>query len=76
MRRGLEIIAGLRLGRELTGEDIRHAIEVRGVRPHHHNAWGALIMAAVRKELIQKTGRLVKMKDPRSHARQTPIYRA
>ncbi len=75
MIRGTRIIEDLEHGREMSGEDIRHAVSRLGVKPHHHNAWGALIMNAVRLKLILPTGRDTKMKDRRSHARKTPIYR-
>lgn len=63
-------------GREVTGEQMRDGLLAAGLpRPHHHNAWGALVMAAVRKGLIEKTGRWVPMAHRRSHARMTPTYR-
>jgi hypothetical protein len=45
-----------------------------GVVPHHHNAWGALILHAVSQGLLERTGRWTHMRDRRSHARLTPIY--
>lgn len=60
---------------EVTGEDIRHWITKRIGPPHHHNTFGALVMQAVRARVIEPTGRYVHMRDERSHARRTPIYR-
>lgn len=60
---------------ELTGEDIRRECEARGVRPHHANAWGAFVLGLVREGYLESTGRIVPMRDPRSHARKTQLYR-
>lgn len=57
-----------------TGEDLRKKL-TRLRRPGHPNAWGALIMQAVRKGLLIPTGRYLPMKDKSSHARKTPEYR-
>jgi hypothetical protein len=57
-----------------TGEDIRRQLELWGIRPHHHNAWGALVATAVRSRILWPTGRLAAMTDPRSHARKTLVY--
>jgi hypothetical protein len=61
--------------REVTGEDIRLACEAAGVRPHHHNAWGAFVASLVRDGLLIPTGRYVPMKAKGSHARKTQLYR-
>jgi len=61
--------------REWTGEDIRLAIEEQIGKPHHHNAWGALISSAIRDKLIIPTGKYVAMRTVKSHARKTPVYR-
>lgn len=58
-----------------TGEDIRAGLEQRGLVPHHHNTWGALIGTAVKRRLIVPTGQYVGMRGSRSHARRTPVYR-
>ena len=58
-----------------TGEDIRLYVEKRIGPPHHHNAYGALIMNAVRRGYIVPTGRYLKMRTPKSHGRKTPEYR-
>jgi len=61
-------------GEEFTGEDIRTHVVSRIGNPHHHNAWGALVMASIRAGLIEDTGRRASMTLKRSHARRTPIY--
>jgi hypothetical protein len=43
--------------------------------PHHHNAWGALVMHMVRTGRLVATGEYRPMKDVKSHARKTPVYR-
>jgi hypothetical protein len=55
-----------------TGEDIREWI---GEEPRHPNAWGALINSAISKSLIYATGAHVAMNRPKSHGRQTAVYR-
>lgn len=58
----------------LTGEDIRRRLSERGIEPHHHNAWGALISTAVKRGILIDSGMTVRMKDERSHARKTTLY--
>lgn len=74
MDQALQVIAGLRAGALMTGEDIRHAVEETVGPPGHHNAYGALVSHAVRRKLLYKTPIYRKMRDPKSHARQTPVY--
>ncbi len=70
-----ELVGTLPAGLEISGEDIRLRCEEAGIRPHHHNAWGAAIMSCVRRSLIVRTGELVNCKRPESHARANPRYR-
>ena len=58
-----------------TGETIRQMLAPTVGHPKSPNAWGSLIMHAVRKKLIEPTGDYVKMRMERSHARRTPVYR-
>jgi hypothetical protein len=58
----------------MTGEDIRKALTDLDIAPHHHNAWGALIMAAVRGKLLTPTNDFTHMRGGRSHGRMTRIY--
>jgi peroxiredoxin len=60
---------------DFTGEEIRIWLTQRGIVPHHSNAWGALIRAAVVRHLIEETGEWRKMRAVSSHARRTPVYR-
>lgn len=58
-----------------SGETIRIRVLEKGLRkPHHHNAWGALINMAVKRKLLVDTGRMTNMRETRSHARRTPLY--
>lgn len=59
---------------EWTGEQIRARVLAQGISPHHHNGWGALIMAAVKRGVLVHTGRSTAMAAVKSHARRTPIY--
>lgn len=61
-------------GIKVTGEDIRLMIENKGIVPHHHNAWGALIRSASMRGLIHHTNTWRSMKTKKSHARKTPVY--
>jgi hypothetical protein len=63
-------------GGEMTSEELREWLALAGLEPpHHHNTWGALTMAAVRRGLLEDTGRTGQMRGPKSHARRTPIWR-
>jgi len=62
-------------GAEVLAEEFRRVCEEEGVKPPHHNAWGALTNQLKRNSLIQSTGEFRKSRDPRSHARQQPVYR-
>lgn len=65
----------LKPGRRYTGEEIRRLCTKKGIKPHHHNAWGALIRWGVEKAILIETGEYEQMRDVKSHARRTPIYR-
>ena len=60
---------------EATGEDIRLLVEKVIGQPHHPNAWGAIIRMALKEGIISRTGEWRQMRTPKSHARQTPVYR-
>ena len=74
MDRAIRALARLQSG-EATGEDIKIALRVEIEPPEHHNAWGALIRTALHQKLLLPTGRFTRCRLPKSHARQTPIYR-
>lgn len=57
-----------------TGEDIRLTCENIGIKPHHHNAWGAVIRGLVTRGIIEHTGEHIAMRALKSHARMTPLY--
>ena len=69
------LVSTLPSGAEVTGEDLRRMAGKLGIRPHHPNAWGAAINVLVRSGQLVKTGQYVQMTDPRSHARETKVYR-
>ena len=73
MAMGIGGIAMLNPG-EYTGEDIRLKLSRVGIVPHHHNAWGSLIMQAVKLGLLKNTGRMEQMRVRSSHARMTSVY--
>lgn len=44
-------------------------------QPHHPNAWGAVWMKAIRKEIIQRTNQTRPCAvDPKKHGHRYPIY--
>jgi hypothetical protein len=59
---------------ELIGETIRKACEAHGLKPHHPNAWGAIVSLLVKRGVLRPTGQHQPMREPRSHARMTPVY--
>ena len=61
--------------RRMTGEDIRVLLTGWGIVPHHHNAWGAVVRAGITRGILEETGAYVSMRDIRSHARKTQVYR-
>ncbi len=69
-RRALDSTIG-----EFTGEEIRHWLQVRNIKPDHQNAWGALILTAQRRKIIVGTGRYVAMTLKTSRARKNQVYR-
>lgn len=62
-------------GGEATAEAIKIALRDEIEEPQHHNAWGALIRKARHRKILTPTGRWTRCCLPKSHARQTPIYR-
>lgn len=68
------VLRSLKPGR-YTGEDIRRLCAKKGIAPHHHNAWGALIRWGVEKSILIETGKYEQMRDVKSHARRTPLYK-
>ena len=74
MHKALVAVSDLRSGADLTGEDIRMRVADRVGNPHHPNAWGALIKAALKANLITPAGKHRAMQTVKSHARSTPVY--
>lgn len=72
--RAMEVVVSIPYGTILTGEEVRQMVVDKIGPPHHHNAFGALIMNAVRKSFLSPTGRYVKMRLKSSHARKNPEY--
>jgi hypothetical protein len=71
-----EYVKRLPPGMELLGEKVRTLCLDRGVKPHHHNAWGAMIKTLVKEGYLEPiAGRFEAMKAKGSHARKTQVYR-
>jgi hypothetical protein len=73
-QQAMRVFAKLPPGSELIGEDIRRLCAAEGIRPHHPNAWGPFVNQLIRTGRIVATGQ-GPMRDPRSHARKTTVYR-
>jgi hypothetical protein len=58
-----------------TGEDLKVFLRERIGDPRHHNAYGAMVMGAVRKGILIGTGEFPTMKLKKSHARRNQLYR-
>lgn len=69
------LAATRRADERFRGEQIRYWVREEIGEPHHPNAWGALINAAVRRKIIVDTGEEQQMSKPSSHARRTAVYR-
>jgi hypothetical protein len=67
-------VIALPTGWKGTGEDIRLKLSKWGLVPHSPNAWGALINSCIKSGLLEGID-YDKMKDPRSHSRETKVYR-
>lgn len=63
------------LGAEFTTDDIWLRLEFRNIHTHEPRAMGAVMRAAVRDGLIEKTGAYVESSRPQSHARPIPVWR-
>jgi hypothetical protein len=72
MVKALDVISSLK--GEATGESIRILVEPRIGKPHHHNAWGAVVRTAIKRGFITFANRYEQMKTSKSHARRTPVY--
>lgn len=55
------------------GEDIRKLVTESVGRPHHPNAWGALVNAAIRRKHLARCGEMRAMTAVKSHGRLSPI---
>lgn len=74
MTRAMNAIRAMPSRQLVIGEDIRRHLTELGIEPHHSNAWGAVMVHAVRLKLLTPTGAWRAMKQPSSHARKTPEY--
>jgi hypothetical protein len=61
-------------GRICTGETIKHDAIAKGIKPHHHNAWGGIMQGITRSGMLQETGRWPQATSTQSHARRLPEY--
>ncbi len=59
----------------VTGEDVRRTIEDLIGEAHAPQFWGSFTAKLVKAGHLVETGRLVKMRSPKSHGRRTLQYR-
>jgi hypothetical protein len=71
-RIGMDTIMSLPRGWTGDAQDIRVRVPVR---PHHYNAWGALILRAVRSGYLQSTGDTTPGRLVSTHAHRNPVWR-
>ena len=71
--RALAVIASMH--GEVQGETIRAECISRGVEPKSHKAWGALVQSAIKRGLLNPTGRFEKTKSVKTHCHPTQVYR-
>jgi hypothetical protein len=71
---GIEAIAHLPIGVEVMGEDMRRSVVQAGYKPHHPNAWGALVNRAIKLGLITPTGRFRAPRSVKSHGCRKAVY--
>lgn len=63
-------------GAEFTADDIRDALDACGIgRPHHANAYSAIIRVARSRGWLVPTGRYVPSRRTERHASMIPVYR-
>lgn len=72
--RAMSVIRDIPPGWTGIGEDIRHKILESGIgEPHHPNVWGAIIMAATKRNWLKRTGQMQRAKAKKSHASTYPV---
>jgi hypothetical protein len=73
--RALAMIEAKERGTRFTSERLRFQLLAAGLQPpHHHNAWGAVIMIAAKRRLIMDTGQIARMESEKAHSRRTPVW--
>lgn len=60
----------VRAGRPFSSDAVRWLVDVE---PHHDNAWGAQVQAAIRSGLIRRVG-TVQSRRPKAHGRWIGLY--
>jgi hypothetical protein len=70
-RIGMDTIMALPRGWIGDAQDIRMRVPVR---PHHYNAWGALILRAIRSGYLEPTGARTPGRLVSTHAHKNPVY--
>ncbi len=65
----------LLIGQRLTGEEIRGILSPIIGAPKTMKAWGGAIMSAIKRGWLIEDGERGQMRQPSSHAHNTPYYR-
>jgi hypothetical protein len=60
---------------EFTSQEFRLSTYMIDDEPSNPNAWGAFWMTAVKRGIVESTGRTVKATMPQSHATRLAVYR-
>lgn len=76
MAKGLSLLGRMRgCFAQASGEQVRMWLLSQGLgQPTTSHAWGSLINHAVRRGVLVDSGKTVKMQQPGSHSRRTPLW--
>lgn len=64
------------VARDAESVHVDNVLAVFDIEPHHHNAWGAPWMRAIKDGVIERTGMVRASADPRKHKHNYPVYRS
>lgn len=70
-----DVVRRLPPGAFLIGEDVRETVLSEIDPPHSPKVWGSLINYGIKEGILVPTERSRPMRDPRSHARGSRVYR-
>ena len=69
-----QVVSVMPLGRKVTSDILRRAVELRTGLPDHPNAWGGLFRFAQKEGILSATGKYISSRRRESNARKIPEY--